>query len=95
MEKIIFQNLLQKILQRQPHFADKLDLDAIAQSLEEAEYEPEQFPGLAYHIEEPKVAMLLFGSGKIVSTGTRKTEEVSIVVEKLSKELSSLDLIRR
>jgi TATA-box binding protein (TBP) (component of TFIID and TFIIIB) len=39
--------------------------------------------------------MLLFGSGKIVSTGTRKTEEVSIVVEKLSKELSSLDLIRR
>jgi transcription initiation factor TFIID TATA-box-binding protein len=42
-------------------FADKLDLDVIAQSLEEAEYEPEQFPGLVYRIKEPKVAMLLFG----------------------------------
>ena len=76
-------------------FADKLDLDAIAQSLEEAEYEPEQFPGLVYRIADPKVAMLLFGSGKIVCTGARKTEDVSIAVEKLSKELSSLDLIRR
>lgn len=27
-------------------FADKLDLDVIVQWLEEAEYEPEQFPGL-------------------------------------------------
>ena len=32
-------------------FADKLDLDVIAQSLEEAEYEPEQFPGLVLQIK--------------------------------------------
>jgi len=76
-------------------FSDKLDLDAIAQSIEEAEYEPEQFPGLVYRIEDPKVSMLLFGSGKIVCTGARKKGDVSIAVEKLSKELSSLDLIRR
>jgi len=69
--------------------------DVIAQSLEEAEYEPEQFPDLVYQIEEPKVAILLSGSGKIVCTGARKTEEVSTAVDILLKELSSLDLIRR
>ena len=74
-----------------------LNLNEVAMGLglEKVEYEPEQFPGLVYRIEEPKVAMRLFGSGKIVCTSARKTEDVSIAVEKLSKELSSLDLIRR
>jgi len=57
-------------------FAEKLELDMISQSLEETEYEPEQFPGLVYRIKEPKVAMLLFGSGKIVCTGARKVSDV-------------------
>jgi len=63
--------------------------------LENIEYEPEQFPGLVYRIKEPKVAMLLFGSGKIVCTGARKVSDVSVAVDKLSKELSSLGLIRK
>ena len=74
-----------------------LNLNEVAMGLglENVEYEPEQFPGLVYRIDDPKVAMLLFGSGKIVCTGARKTEDVSVAVEKLSKELSSLDLIRK
>ena len=75
----------------------ELNLNEVAMGLglENVEYEPEQFPGLVYRIDDPKVAMLLFGSGKIVCTGARKTEDVSIAVDKLSKELSSLELIRR
>ena len=68
---------------------------AVALGLDNVEYEPEQFPGLVYRIKEPKVAMLLFGSGKIVCTGARRIEDVSIAVEKLSKELSSLDLFKK
>ena len=68
---------------------------ALGLGLENVEYEPEQFPGLVYRIKEPKVAMLLFGSGKIVCTGARRIEDVSIAVEKLSKELSSLDLFKK
>jgi len=67
---------------------------AISLGLENVEYEPEQFPGLVYRIKEPRVAMLLFGSGKIVCAGARKLEDVSLAVEKLSKELSSLGLLR-
>jgi len=66
---------------------------AVGLGLENVEYEPEQFPGLVYRIKEPKVAMLLFGSGKIVCAGARKIEDISIAVEKLSEELTSLGLL--
>ncbi|MDH7517476.1 MAG: TATA-box-binding protein [Candidatus Thermoplasmatota archaeon] len=68
---------------------------AVALGLENVEYEPEQFPGLVYRIKEPRVAMLLFGSGKIVCAGARKIEEITIAVDKLSKELTSLGLLRK
>ena len=66
---------------------------AMALGLENVEYEPEQFPGLVYRIKEPRVAMLLFGSGKIVCTGARTVKDVSVAVDKLSQELTSLGLI--
>ena len=66
---------------------------AMALGLENVEYEPEQFPGLVYRIREPRVAMLLFGSGKIVCAGARKIDDVSLAVDNLSEELVSLGLI--
>lgn len=73
----------------------ELNLNDVAMGLglENVEYEPEQFPGLVYRLKEPRVAMLLFGSGKIVCTGARKIEDVSRAVEKLAEELSSLGLL--
>src|SRR4030042_673905 len=68
---------------------------AVSLGLENVEYEPEQFPGLVYRLKEPKVAMLLFGSGKIVCAGAKKIEEVSLAVDKVSKELSLLGQLRK
>jgi transcription initiation factor TFIID TATA-box-binding protein len=70
-----------------------LDEVAIAFGLENVEYEPEQFPGLVYRVKDPKVVMLLFGSGKIVCTGGRNTDDVSIAVQNLSEKLNSMDLL--
>jgi len=66
---------------------------AMGLGLENIEYEPEQFPGLVYRIKEPKVAMLLFTSGKVVCAGARNTEDISKAVEKLSENLRSLGLL--
>jgi len=68
---------------------------AMALGLENVEYEPEQFPGLVYRLQDPRVAMLLFGSGKIVCTGARRIEDVSLAVDKLSEELTALGLIHK
>ncbi len=70
----------------------ELNLDNIAFSLENAEYEPEQFPGLVYRMDDPKVAFLLFGSGKIVCTGGRSIADVKRAVEKLDKRLKEMDV---
>jgi transcription initiation factor TFIID TATA-box-binding protein len=90
--KIVIQNIVAI-----SDLGTELNLNEVAMGLglENVEYEPEQFPGLVYRIKDPKVAMLLFGSGKIVCTGARQTEDVSLAVEKLSAELSSLDLIKK
>ncbi len=72
-----------------------LNLNAIAVGLglENIEYEPEQFPGLVYRLSDPKVVVLLFGSGKLVVTGGRKPDDAKDAVDKIVKELKSLSLI--
>ena len=65
----------------------EINLDEIAFTLENTEYEPEQFPGLVYRMTEPKVTFLLFTSGKVICTGARSVADVSKAVEKLDKAL--------
>jgi transcription initiation factor TFIID TATA-box-binding protein len=72
-----------------------LNLDTIAFNLENAEYEPEQFPGLVYRMSEPKVAFLLFGSGKIVCTGGRSVKDVEIALKKVYKKLKEIKAIMK
>ena len=53
-----------------------LNLEAVALELEDTEYEPEQFPGLVYRLSDPKVVLLLFGSGKVVCTGAKTKRQI-------------------
>ncbi len=71
---------------------DKLNLEHIAYNLENAEYEPEQFPGLVYRISDPRVAFLLFGTGKIICTGARKIEEIHAALQKFKGSLEELGI---
>jgi transcription initiation factor TFIID TATA-box-binding protein len=74
----------------------QINLNAIAISLglEKVEYEPEQFPGLVYRLDEPKVVVLLFGSGKLVCTGARTPEDVVRAVDKITEELKAAGLLQ-
>jgi transcription initiation factor TFIID TATA-box-binding protein len=71
-------------------FAEKLDLDVIAQSLEDAEYEPEQFPGLVYRLSNPKTATLLFRSGKANITGAKNIEDVKTNIKTIAEKLEKI-----
>ncbi|QYZ78568.1 TATA-box-binding protein [Methanofollis formosanus] len=66
---------------------------AIGFNLDRIEYEPEQFPGLVYRLEEPKVVVLLFGSGKLIITGGKKPEDARLAVQKIITDLSNLGLL--
>ena len=70
-----------------------IDLEKAAYSLRRTMYEPEQFPGLIYRMDEPKVVILIFSSGKLVCTGGKKEEDVHEAVSKLHKKLEEEELI--
>ena len=70
-----------------------IDLEKAAYSLGHSMYEPEQFPGLIYRMEEPKVVILLFASGKLVCTGAKKEPDVYVAVDKLHSLLEETCLI--
>ncbi len=72
------------------------DLNAIILSfgLERVEYEPEQFPGMVFRLDEPKVVMLFFGSGKVVCTGAKSVEELERAVDVVGKELKAAGFLR-
>jgi len=75
------------------NLAGWIDLERSAYSLGRTMYEPEQFPGLIYRMDEPRVVILLFASGKIVCTGATKEEIVYEAVAKLHKKLEEKELI--
>ncbi len=71
----------------------KLDLNEIAIKLNNVEYEPEQFPGLVFEInDETKATFLIFGNGKIVCTGTKSDKDVFIAIENLLQILKTHDV---
>lgn len=70
-----------------------IDLEKSAFTLGRTMYEPEQFPGLIYRMDVPKVVILLFASGKLVCTGAKMEEAVYIAVDKLHKRLEKEELI--
>ncbi|WP_292730061.1 TATA-box-binding protein [Methanoculleus sp.] len=66
---------------------------AVGFNLDKIEYEPEQFPGLVYRLDDPKVVVLLFGSGKLIITGGKVPEDARRAVQRILSDLSSLGLI--
>ena len=75
------------------NLAGLIDLERSAYSLGRTMYEPEQFPGLIYRMDVPKVVILIFASGKLVCTGAKQEEDVYEAVTKLHETLELEDLI--
>jgi transcription initiation factor TFIID TATA-box-binding protein len=59
----------------------KIDLNLLARKQRDAEYNPEQFPGLMLRVKNPKATILVFSSGKMVITGLRRESEAERAVE--------------
>ncbi|MDD5253560.1 MAG: TATA-box-binding protein [Candidatus Nanoarchaeia archaeon] len=60
-----------------------LNLNNLTMTLENTDYEPEQFPGLVYKLPGTRATFLLFSNGKIVCTGTKSEKDLKDAVIKL------------
>jgi len=72
----------------------RLPLDKIAIELENTSYDPENFPGLIYRIEEgdKRVTILMFNSGKLIVTGIKSSKEAKKYIEELRKALKNIGI---
>lgn len=66
-----------------------LNLNELALTLENTEYEPEQFPGLVYKLVEPTATFLLFSNGKLVCTGTKNKQQLDDAMVQLNKNIKN------
>ena len=80
--KVKVQNIVASV-----DFGRKFDLEHIARSFENVEYEPEVFPGLVFRLDDPKAVLLLFVSGKGVCAGAKSMIDVKRAAQKTSKIL--------
>jgi len=75
------------------HTILNLNAIAIGLGLENIEYEPEQFPGLVYRIDVPKVVVLIFSSGKLVVTGGKSPQDCEKGVKVVRQQLDNMGLL--
>jgi transcription initiation factor TFIID TATA-box-binding protein len=71
----------------------EIDLENVVYKLKRVMYEPEQFPGAVFRMDDPKVVFLIFSAGKLVCVGAKREPDVYIAVDKLQKILEEQDLI--
>ncbi|MDD1686865.1 TATA-box-binding protein [Methanoregula sp.] len=57
--------------------AESIDLAEVSSRIKSCELNTKRFPGAVYRIENPKIASLIFSSGKIVLTGGRNDKALS------------------
>jgi transcription initiation factor TFIID TATA-box-binding protein len=56
--------------------ADSIDLVEISSKIKNCELNTKRFPGAVFRIESPKIASLIFSSGKVVLTGIRDKQSL-------------------
>jgi transcription initiation factor TFIID TATA-box-binding protein len=71
----------------------EIDLENVVYKLAKVMYEPEQFPGAVFRMDEPKVVFLIFSAGKLVCVGAKKEGQVFEAVNKIQKLLEEKELI--
>ncbi len=61
----------------------KIDLNLIAMNNKNVKYNPDTFPGLILHLQEPKSTILVFSTGKLVLTGFKKEKTTKLITQKV------------
>lgn len=65
-----------------------VDLFQAAVTLDDIEYEPEQFPGAIIRIHAPKVTILLFKNGKMICAGAKSEADIKKSINVVKKLLA-------
>ena len=85
---VTVQNIVSSI-----NLGGRVSIEKVARTLPRSMYEPEQFPGVIHRMLDPKVVILIFGSGKLVCTGGKTEKDVYRSVNQLHSVLEEKGLM--
>ena len=74
-------------------FATELDLQKIADSVADATYNPDQFPGVIYKLKSPKTVTLIFPKGYCVCTGATSIQNAKAALTIIFKKIKDLNVL--
>ncbi|VVB53711.1 TATA-box-binding protein [uncultured archaeon] len=63
-----------------------IDLEKLTKAVPEIE-NPNKFPGVIYRLQKPKVAMLVFRTGKVICSGARNIDDINAALKQLLSKL--------
>lgn len=70
-----------------------IDLEVISHNVENCELNTKRFPGAVYRITNPKMAVLIFSSGKVVLTGAKSIEDLNRGMEILLQKMKEVGVV--
>lgn len=76
-------------------FAERIDLDKLANKLPDAEYFPDNFPGVVFRMKNPKASFLIFSSGKATCTGAASEKDAKEAIGNMLKLLKGMGIAVR
>ena len=92
MEKESYESLKIENIVASGSIAESLDLDTLSEKLAGCRLERKRFPGAVYHMENPKLCVLFFSSGKIVITGIKNLDMFKKGLEAILTQLNDLGI---
>ena len=81
MADIIIENIVATT-----QIAEELDIEYLADALQDSKYDPEEFSGLSIHFNEPKAVAFIFSNGKITCTGAKSIDDIEdLIIKTINK----------
>jgi len=71
--------------------ADAVDLPALCAQYRDAEYDRQRFPGVVIRMHDPRMAALVFGTGRVVLTGAKNTRDLETGLARLGDKLRRVE----
>jgi transcription initiation factor TFIID TATA-box-binding protein len=69
--------------------ADSIDLEMLSSKMKNFDLNKKRFPGAVLRLQNPKIAVLIFSSGKVVITGAKSPEDLAhgqdILIQKMKE----------
>ena len=72
--------------------ADSLNVEDIVEKIPDLQYNPDEFIGATFKLDDLKTAVLILPSGKAVCTGAKNTEDVKASIKKITSMIKNADI---